>query len=117
MEHTSIPYMLVPSAPSEVSPIVLDPILHINTPNVVFNPTNEFKHFVGPERLTKKGFLSYHDILERTYKYAKSNKLLTPNQRGFYLDSTLTSILKTSSVMIEWSDLYNHAMMLMPIVV
>jgi hypothetical protein len=116
MEDTSIPYVGIPAAPSETSPIALNPIVHLDRPNVLFKPTAEFKHFVGSERLTKHRYVSYQDILERTYIYTKTNKLLTSNQRGFYLDSFLATLLKTTSPEIEWADLYNHISMLIPIV-
>lgn len=113
LEEASIPYSQIPAAPSELSPVCVNPLLHVDTPSTLFVPTTEFKHFVGNERLTRHGNLCFQDLLSRLVLYTKTNKLLTHDQTGFYLDSTLQELLKTTANKIDWIDVHMHCMLLL----
>jgi len=106
LETTQIPYHVIPAAPSETYIASKSPILNISRPNVRFKPTSEYKLFAGPEYISYKGLVTFKDVLERIYMYARVKSLLT--DYGFKLDTTLHTILKTTSVSIDWQDLYQH---------
>ena len=112
LELSKIPYTVIAAAPSIVSPIKANPILKVERPKTVFKPTHEYRTFAGKEWLRTNNEVSFEDILERIYIHAKANNLLFQDHRGFYLDETLHTILKTTSTYIEWVDLYNHILLL-----
>jgi hypothetical protein len=106
LETSQIPYHVIPAAPSETYIASKSPILNIARPPVRFKPTFEYKLFAGSEYMSSKGTVTFNDVLERIYTYARVNNLLT--DYGFKLDTSLYTVLRTTSVYIDWQDLYQH---------
>jgi len=114
LTDSQIPYIRIPAVPIILSTITTNPILHIDRPQSRFKATQEFKHFLGGEYLNKYGEADFEDILNRVYTYTKVNRLLSHDHCGFHLDETLQTLLKTHSTKIDWNDLYQHIILLLP---
>jgi hypothetical protein len=113
LDEMKIPYTLIPALPSILPTMTSNPILHVERPPTLFKVTPEFKLFLGAENIHKNGETTFEDILERIYIYARSNKLLSHDSLGFYLDDILQTLLKTYSKKIEWDSLYQHILLLL----
>jgi len=113
MKESNIPHNLIPAIPSIIPSTTTNPIYHVERPNTCFKVNSEIKLFLGNEFINAKGEVTFEDILQRIFIYTRSNKLLSHDSYGFYLDDTLQGILKTFSKKINWEDLYQHILLLL----